>query len=340
MPVITEIFGKTEQGKDIHAYTVSNEAGMTMKLTDMGASLVSLTVKDSEGNDNDIVLGLKSGEMYEKHNWDAMGATIGRNANRISGHSFELNGKKYTLADNAAGCNIHSGPDVYYGRLWQGTPYSCEDGSGICFSLISPDGDQGMPGNLRISVTYILKKDNSLVISYEGMCDADTVINMTNHSYFNLNGHASGSIDNHLLWVDADRAMYGEGRKPEKVEQTAYDFRKIRKIGTYGYDHNYCINGYDGSLRHISTLVSDKTGMAMDLYTDRCGVQIYTANQMNNGFSAKEGAYYGPRSGIAMETQFYPDAVNHPEYESPIVKAGEQYRSCTVFRFYQWEGMK
>jgi aldose 1-epimerase len=340
MSFSTEGFGLNKQNKEIHIYTIENSNGTSMKLTDMGASLVSFEIADTDNNKLDVVLGLKSGEFYELHNWDAMGATIGRNANRISGHSFELSGQRYVLADNARGSNIHSGPNMYFSRLWDVAHVKTPEGEGVCFSLFSPDGDQGMPGNLDINVTYVLTEDNELIITYDGICDKDTIINMTNHSYFNLNGHSSGNVDEHMLQINADRVMYSEdgnmsNQEIHDVSGTVYDFRKLTRLNTYNalYDNNFCLNDYNGDIRWVSALVSEQSGLRMDVYTDTCGLQVYNVGKLNNRFSPKGDAHYIPRNGIALETQFYPDAVNHPEYASPVVKAGDKYHSRTVYKF-------
>ncbi len=340
MPFTVDSFGRTNNNREIHIYTIENSQGTTMKLTDMGASLVSFEIYDVHNTKIDVVLGLKSGEYYEQHNWDAMGATIGRNANRISGCSFELNGQRYNLKDNAYGSNIHSGPDMYFNRLWKAEHVNTSEGEGICFSLVSPDGDQGMPGNLNVSVTYILSENNSLIITYDGICDKDTIINMTNHSYFNLNGHTSGNVDSHMLRIDADRVMYSSdgnmcNQEIHDVDGTVYDFRTFNRLDKYDslYDNNFCLNGYNGEVNHVAVLMSEVSGLKMDVYTDTCGLQVYNAGKLNNRFSAKGGAHYIPRNGIALETQFYPDAVNHPEYVSPVVRAGDRYHSRTIYQF-------
>ena len=349
MSVTTEPFGKTRDGRDITLFTITNSNGSVLKLTDLGAVWVSMFVKDKDGKLDDVVLGLKSGDRYETATYDAFGATVGRSANRISHFRFTLNSKEYILADNDKGCNLHSGPDMYYFRLWDAQVVSEDSGEGVCFSLFSPDGDQGLPGNLDVSVTYLLTEDDSVIIDYHGVSDADTIINMTNHAYFNLAGHASGTVHDELLWIDADYYTFGKNGEISdgqlhSVEGTPLDFRQLKRVGDEidcddelvqlkgGYDHNFCLNN-NGELALVAKVVHEGTGRYMDIFTDRPGLQVYTGNYISEKNEGKEGAVYHPRWGTAYETQHYPDAINHDNFPSPIVKAGEEFRSQTIYHF-------
>lgn len=349
MSVEVANFGKTKDGREIKLYTVTNSKNTVMKLTDMGAVWVSMLVKDINGKTDDVVLGLTSGEEYELRSFDAFGATVGRNANRISGHKFVLNGKEYDLADNDSGKNLHSGPDTYYTRLWEGRIIAGAEGEGVEFSLFSPDGDQGMPGNLKLSVTYILTEDDSVIIEYRALSDADTLFNMTNHSYFNLGGHNSGVIDGHEVQIDADKFTFGtEGRVADddlyNVEGTLLDFRKPKRIGDGmysddevikvrgGYDHNFCLAN-DGRLMPVARVVEPKSGRVMEISTDMPGLQMYTGNYISTKNKGKDNTTYHPYQGVAFETQYYPDAVNHPSFPSPVIRAGEETVSRTVYHF-------
>lgn len=350
MSFSVENFGKTNDDKEIHLIRVTNENGTVMELTDMGASWVTMLVKDKDGNMVDVVLGHSSGEFYQNNNGDQLGATVGRNANRISNHAFMLNGVKYELADNDSGANLHCGPDLYSSRLWAYEFIDDEEGVGVEFLLKSPDMDQGMPGNLDLSVSYVLTKDNSVVIEYNGICDKDTVVNLTNHSYFNLDGHKGGSIDEHELWVDANKATYSltgniADAKIYDIKGTPLDFSTQKKIGDCfiteyepikkynGIDHNYCIDTDGADVKHIATLLSRESGIKMDVYSDRPGIQVYTGNWLNNSTTAKNGADYRKRYGVALETQQYPDAINHEDFPTPVIKANEAFNTCTVYKF-------
>ena len=350
MAIKVEEYGKTKDGRDIHLYTITNSNNTVLKLTDMGAVWVSMIVADKDGNMDDVVLGLDSGESYETSNYDAFGAPIGRNANRIDGCRFTLNGKEYVLADNDSGRNLHSGPNYYFTRLWNAELIDDEEGQGVEFTLESPDGDQGMPGNMTISVSYVLTEDNSVVIEYNGISDADTIFNMTNHSYFNLGGHKSGTIEDELVWIDADTYTHGDNDhvtfdEVADVEGTPFDFRQLKLIGEElhsdyeilsskgGYDHNFCLKTNGDTVEHVVKVVHEKTGRVMNIYTDRPGLQVYTGNYINPKNPGKDNAVYGPFHGVAFETHYYPDAINHPQFPSPIIRAGEPVNSCTVYSF-------
>ncbi|MCM1307156.1 MAG: galactose mutarotase [Butyrivibrio sp.] len=349
MSVETANFGKTKDGREIKLYTVANSGNTVLKLTDMGAVWVSMLVRDKNGVTEDVVLGLESGEEYEQRSYDAFGATVGRNANRIYRHKFALNGSEYDLADNDSGNNLHSGPNTYYTRLWESRAVRTDEGEGAEFSLFSPDGDQGMPGNLKLSVTYILTEDDSVIIEYRALSDADTVFNMTNHSYFNLGGHKSGSIDGHTVQIYADKFTFGtNGRIADDelyaVKGTPLDFGAPKRIGDGlrseqevirtkgGYDHNFCLEN-NGRLMPAARVAEPKSGRVMEISTDMPGLQMYTGNYISPKNKGKDGAVYAPYGGVAFETQCYPDAVNHPSFPSPIIRAGEEKVSRTVYHF-------
>ena len=349
MAIKTESFGKTTDGRDITLYTITNANNTQLKVTDMGAVWVSMIVADKNNKMDDVILGLDSGEQYETASYDAFGATVGRSANRIDKCKFSINGKEYTLADNDNGRNLHSGPNMYFFRLWDAEQVSEEDGEGVTFSLFSPDKDQGMPGNLNVSVTYLLTDDDSVIIEYNGICDQDTIINMTNHAYFNLGGHKSGNIKDELVWIDADTYTFGkDGRVADgeyyTVENTPLNFRQLRRIGDQvdsedelikskgGYDHNFCLNN-NGELELVAKVVDEQSGRYMDIFTDLPGLQMYTGNYISEKNKGKENTTYRPRDGVAFETQYFPDAVNHENFPSPIVKAGEEFTTTTIYHF-------
>ena len=337
-------FGQTQKGEEAHIYRFQNSHGVVMQVTDLGATLQTLLVPDSAGQLYDVVLGYDSVPGYEQGNGN-LGATVGRNANRIGKARFVLQGKTYSLAQNDGQNNLHSGLDYYFLRIWK--VKECTDQS-ITFSLHSPDGDQGYPGALDMEVTYTLTEDNEVKISYFGVPDQDTVINMTNHSYFNLNGHASGDILQHTLWVDADSFTRADEESIPTgeivpVEGTPMDFREKKTIGKEidvdyealifgkGYDHNWCLNN-KGKLQKVAEVSGDITGITMEVITDLPGVQIYTGNFLE-AEQGKEGAVYRKRQGVCFETQYYPDAINHPNFPSPVCKATETYQTTTVYRF-------
>lgn len=340
----TRAFGCNSRGEAATMYRFENSNGMVMEVTDFGATLYSLLVPTANGP-LDVVLGYDAPAGYEGPAGTFFGATVGRNANRICKGTFTLGGKTYNLAINNGPNNLHSGLDFWSFRVWQ--VKEVRDNS-ITFFLHSPDGDQGYPGALDISVTYTLTEDNTVRIHYYGIPQAETLINLTNHSYFNLNGHDSGDILGHTVWLDADSfTRADETSIPTgeilSVEGTPMDFRTPKTVGRdiaqdyealnfgQGYDHNWCLNN-GGQFAKIATLKADKTELKMDVYTDLPGVQIYTGNFIADE-PGKNGTVYCRRAGICFETQFYPDSVNHPNFPSPIFKPGEIYETTTEFRF-------
>lgn len=337
-------FGTTEKGQKALLYTMKNDAGTSVSVSDYGAALVSLFVRGKDGNPVDVVLGYDDVTGYEKGG-DSIGATVGRNANRIGGASIEINGVTYELDKNDNGNNLHSGYDYYNKRFWD-VAENADDH--VTFRLHSPDKDQGYPGALDMYVTYTLDEDSMLTIHYEAVPDKDTVINMTNHSYFNLNGHDSGTVLNHSVTLDAesftpaDRESIPTG-EIRSVDGTPMDFRSGKTLGKEidadyeplrlggGYDHNWVLKN-EGRFAKVAEVKSDKSGIKMEVYTDLPGVQMYTANFLDNE-PGKDGAFYAKRSAVCLETQYFPDAVHHENFPSPVCRKGEKYDTRTAYRF-------
>lgn len=346
MAVKKEAFGAMPDGRKITLYTITNENGVSASFTDLGAIWVRMIVPDKNGEMGDVLLGYDGGEAYLV-NGPHLGSVVGRIANRTGGAGFLLNGKTYALGKNDGNNNLHSGPDYFDKRLWTARE-SGEDS--VAFFLESPDGDQGYPGNARISVRYTLTPENTVEITYVAECDQDTPMNLTNHAYFNLGGHGSGSVLSHKVQIhgdmftpsSADSIPTGEIRL---VENTPMDFRTPKPIGLRidsddiqivqgkGYDHNWCLNHVPGVYSLAASAYEEKSGRAMDVYTDLPGVQFYTANWLG-GEKGKDGAVYQDRDGFCFETQMYPDAVNKPQFASPVIKAGTTYVTKTGYHFY------
>lgn len=331
-------FGTLPMGQRASLYTISS-GDLTARITDYGAALVQLWVPDSKAQKDDVILGYDSVEGY----WggDAyLGATIGRNANRIKNACFILDNQTYSLCANEGPNSLHSGPDGFDRRLWAVVSHS---DSAISLRLDSPHGDQDFPGNAVITVTYTLRPD-ALHIRYDGIADRDTVFNITNHTYFNLAGHAhperamAQTLSMPARFFTQDDAANIPTGELRCVEGTPMDFRVPKPLGQDigldydalrlqgGYDHNFEV-----FCNPCATLHDPISGRRMSVITDCPGVQLYTANFTDT--TGKGGIYYGKRSGVCLETQYYPDAVNHPEWPQPIVKAGRPYRSETVYRF-------
>lgn len=345
MAVTTKLFGKSKEGKDITLYSITNGAGMQADVTDLGAILVNLFVPGKNGKTEDVVLGFATGEEYYG-NGSFFGATIGPSANRIGNAKFTIEGKEYQLDVNDGPNNLHSDFEKgYHKRMWDAEILD----NGVKFSLEAPDGDMGFPGNLKISVTYTLTEDNAISLKYHGTTDRAALLNMTNHSYFNLAGHKAGNIEDHVLTINAScYTPVVPGAIPTgeiaPVAGTPMDFTKAKRIGdeiradfeqlklTKGYDHNWVIDGADGTLREIAVVSEPTTGRVMTVLTDLPGVQFYAGNCIAP-VAGKDGAQYDVRSGLCLETQCYPDSINKTNFPSVVYTPEKAYDTETVYRF-------
>ena len=333
-------FGKLADGRQTYVYILKN-GGLEAHISDFGATLQRLYVPDAKGNPADIVLGFDTPEEYVKKS-TFFGAIIGRNSNRVGDGQFSLNGKAYQMGKNDGCNNLHSGPDFYKNRLWS---VENVDDTSICLSLESPDGDQGFPGNATIKVTYTLEDCGALSICYDAVCDQDTVFNMTNHSYFNLAGHDKPEQAMDMLlhmparfFTPADKASIPTG-ECRSVEGTPMDFRTPKSIGRdigtdydalnlqRGYDHNFEVPD-----DLCAVLTDPVSGRCMTITTDCPGVQFYSGNYLA-GETGKDGVSYCYRSGICLETQYFPNAINQPEWKQPVIRAGKPYHSETRYIF-------
>ena len=333
-------FGQLTEGRIVSLYTISR-GRLTAKISDLGATLIELWVPDQNGDLADVVLGFDRPEDYIQSG-TFFGATVGRNANRVKDAAFVLGGRTYTLGANEGENNLHSGPDYYKDRLWQ-VVYCYENA--IKLRLESPNGDQGFPGSAVVCVTYTLETDR-LRIDYDGVCDRDTVFNLTNHSYFNLAGHdrPERAMEQELIlparfFTPSDAKSIPTGQKRE-VAGTPMDFRVPKAIGADidkdydalrlqgGYDHNF-----EAYTDPCAILCDPVSGRTMAVSTDCPGIQLYSGNYLA-GETGKGGVTYPRRSGICLETQYYPNSVNYPQWPQPITPAGERYRSTTQFIFH------
>lgn len=338
-------FGVVE-GREAQLYSFVNANGMEMTVCDYGAHLVDVKVPAKNGETKDMVLGYGDVSGYVTDPCH-LGAAIGRNGNRIANASFELNGVKVQLAANENENNLHSGPDGYEYRFWEVKEVKEQ---AITLHLDSPDKDQGFPGNFSVDITYTLTDDNAVEIHYNGTSDADTVANMTNHSYFNLNGHDSGDVLEHTVCLKAscyspvaDSKSIPTGEHAA-VAGTPMDFTGEKTIGkeigaefeqlklTGGYDHNFIIDRTGDGLQLFATVRGDQTGIVMEAYTDLPAFQFYTGNFIDN-VPGKNGAVYKERSGFCLESQYIPNAINEEKEDKPILRAGEVYDTTTTYRF-------
>lgn len=332
-------------GKKAILYTLENSKGMKAEVTNYGANLVNLFVPDKNGAVEDVVLGFDSVEDYME-NGSFFGATIGPSANRIGGAKFTIDGVEYHIDVNDGPNNLHSHmEDGYHKMLWE-----VEEGeNSITFTIRDTDGYMGFPGNKELSLTYTLDEENGLTLHYHAKSDKKTVMNPTNHSYFNLDGHKAGSIENHIMMINAScYTPVVSGAIPTgeiaPVKGTPMDFTTEKVVGkeigenmeqlllTQGYDHNWVVDGWDGTLKHIATTIGPKSGRKMHTYSTLPGVQFYAGNCIAPQ-KGKDGAFYTKRSGLCLETQYYPNSINTPSFPSCVFGGDKEYDSVTVYRF-------
>ncbi|MDD6736224.1 MAG: galactose mutarotase [Clostridiales bacterium] len=342
MSITKEFFGKTDAG-EVYAYTLDNGKGLSAEILTRGGTIRRLIF-----NGTDVVLGREKLEGYIEDD-TYFGALIGRNSNRIENCEFELNGRKYQLKENDKHRynNLHGGPCGFDTKIWN---VSAEDGDEpkLILTTTSKDGEEGFPANAEIKVTYTLTADNALVIHYEGEADGDTLMNMTNHAYFNLNGHDSGNTKGHTLQLNCsfftpiNDVNVPDGRVLS-VHGTPFDFTEPKTLGrdldmsneqlkiAKGYDHNFAIDGRD--FRKFAVLKGDKTGIVMECYTDRPAVQLYGGNWVDDSIPCKDGAHYDEYQGVCLETQVFPNYTKYSHFPSGILKKGEKYDSVTEYKF-------
>jgi aldose 1-epimerase len=339
MSITTKSFGKAT------LYSIKNNNGMTAEVTDFGAILVNLYVPDKNGTVADVVLGHDNLEKYYT-NGEFFGSTIGPSANRIDNAAFEIDGVKYQLAANDGTNNLHSDKDNgYHKRMWSAQT----SGNTVIFSLEDTDGSLGFPGNKKVQVSYTLTEDNAVKIEYHVTSDKNTLINMTNHSYFNLAGHNAGTIEDHILQINAssytpvyERLIPTGELAP--VEGTPFDFRTPKRVGKdinaddiqlkygQGYDHNYVIDGYNGEVIKVATVTDPTSGREMEVYTDQPAMQFYAGNCIVPQ-TGKGGASYIERSGLCLETQAIPNSINQTGFSNVVYGPDRTYNTTTIYKF-------
>jgi aldose 1-epimerase len=338
-------FGKTPDGP-ASIYTLVNRAGTEARITNYGGVIVSLKTKDRAGKLADVTLGFDSIDGYLKEN-PYFGALIGRYGNRIGKAAFTLNGKKYTLARNNGENTLHGGNRGFDKRLWKAR----EAGENTLeLSYVSKDGEEGYPGTLSVTVRYTLTEANELKIEYSATTDKDTVVNLTNHTYFNLAGQGEGDILQHQMMLNADRFTPVDGGliptgELRKVDGTPFDFRKPTAIGARigqadeqlklgkGYDHNWVLNAAAQGLTKAAEVYEPKSGRVMEVFTKEPGVQFYTGNFLDGSLKGKAGKVYQFRYGFCLETQHFPDSPNQPKFPTTTLKPGQRYQTTTVYKF-------
>jgi aldose 1-epimerase len=343
MSVQKELFGKTGAGREVILFTLSNDQNVTVKVMTYGGIVTSIRVPGKDGKSDDVVLGFNSLEEYlGGHPY--FGAVAGRYANRIAEGRFTLDGKEYRLATNDGKNHLHGGNIGFDKVVWDGVPIEKDGAVGVELSYHAKDGEEGYPGNLRVTVKYVLTANNELIIEYEATTDQPTVVNLTNHSYFNLRGEGSGDVLGHELMIHAGRyTAVGEGLIPtgalEPVAGSPLDFTTPRTIGSRidelddGYDHNFVLDRADGELVLAAKVYEPDSGRVMTVYTTEPGVQLYTANSFDGKLKGKSGQAYGPYAGLCLETQHYPDSPNQTSFPATRLNPGATYRQTTIYQF-------
>jgi len=339
-----EPFGRTADGREASVYTLANSKGLRARITDYGATLGSLYVPDRNGNLGDVVLGFDDLQGYISHT-AYIGATVGRYANRIGGAKFKLDGVEYKLAANNGPNHLHGGIKGFDKVVWHTKEVvAAEDEAWVKMSYLSADGEEGYPGNLQCTVTYMLTNADELCISYEARTDKKTVVNLTNHSYWNLAGRGHGDILGHELQLAAEKfTLIDKGLIPTGVIASVLDmpldFTRTRTIGSRirqtgnGYDHNYVLRGKPGDLKRCAQVREPGTGRVMEIHTTEPGVQLYPGNFLD-GLAGKGGSRYDKHAGFCLGTQHYPDSPNKPNFPSTVLEPGQTFTSRTVHKFF------
>ncbi len=341
-----ENFERIIDGRKVSLYSLKNSKGTSLSITNYGCRIVSLVVQNKNGEPVNVVLGFDSLEAYQEVSGIYFGATIGRYANRIANGRFSLATNDYELAKNNYPNHLHGGPGGFHSKVWKVESFT---GNKIDLSYCSPDGEEGYPGNLQVKTGFELTEENEVFISYEAESDEATIINLTNHAYFNLNGRKSGTILHHVLQINADlfsavdENLIPIGSVP--VVNSPFDFRTPKQIGEHirddneqlklgnGYDHNYVLPGSAESLPLVARAEGNTSGIIMEVLTDQPGMQFYTANFLEDKNLTHAEIPDEFRSAFCLETQHFPDSPNHAEYPTTVLEPGDVFHSKTVYRF-------
>ncbi|MDZ7338104.1 MAG: galactose mutarotase [candidate division KSB1 bacterium] len=349
MSISRQHFGTTPDGQEVELFTLTNSRGLKAGVITYGGIVVSLEVPDRNGTLADVVLGYDNLDDYLKDS-PYFGSLIGRYGNRIGRARFVLDGTEYTLAANDGPNHLHGGLRGFDKVVWKGEPVREKNAVGVRLWYLSPDGEEGYPGNLSAQVTYRLTEENELRIDYEATTDKPTVVNLTHHSYFNLAGQGNGDILGHVLQINADRFTPADAEliptgELRDVEGTPLDFRRPVAIGARinaddeqlrcgrGYDHNFVLNSGGGSLALAATVYEPNSGRLMEVFTTEPGLQFYSGNFLDGHHVGKGRKVYGHRTGFCLEAQHFPDSPNKPQFPSVVLRPGETYRQTTIYRF-------
>lgn len=349
MSIKTAPFGKLPCGREVTLYTMTNASGASVSISDFGGIIVKIVVPDKNGVLGDVVLGYSCAENYDP-NPGYLGALIGRYANRIHHGRFCFEGRELQLNANSNGHHLHGGNEGFDRKIWTAQMREDATGDELKLTIVSPDGEENYPGTLKVCVTYRFTDKNELQIHYEAVSDRDTIVNLTNHCYFNLEGEASGSVGGHVLTINADKFTVVDSEsiptgELRDVTGTPFDLRGGKRLDDgfamekedeqltfgQGYDHNFVLNGQ--GMKLASVVDAPVSGRVMHVYTDKPGIQLYTGNMIDCVKPGKCGRMYNKRDALCLETQFFPDSVNHPDFPSPLLREGEKYDFTTIYAF-------
>jgi aldose 1-epimerase len=344
MSVKYELFGTTLEGEEVGKFILNNSQGITATVMNLGGTVISLKIPDREGEIKEVTLGFDNLQQYLA-NHSYFGAAIGRFANRIANGVFQLDGVKYCLARNENGLNhLHGGNKGFDKVVWQAESFHGPNLNGVTFSYLSPDGEEGYPGNLKVTIIYSLNEDNEFKIEYKAQTDKPTIVNLTNHTYWNLAGAGSGTVMNHQLtlnskkYLPVNNSLIPTG-EIKTVQGTPMDFTKPKLIGkdihntTGGYDHCFVIESSNQELNLAAKLYEPESGRAMEILTTTPGIQFYSGNFLDN-IKGAGGALFQKHSGLCLETGFFPNSINEPEFPSPILYPDKKYHQVTIHRFF------
>jgi aldose 1-epimerase len=349
MGIEKKFYGNTTKGAAVDIFTLRNSKGMMVEITNYGGIITSINVSDNKGNFDDVVLGFDKLEGY-MNNKPYFGAVIGRVANRIENSKFEINGIEYKVAPNDGANHLHGGIVGFDKVIWRAEIDNKDGVESLALSYVSQDGEEGYPGKLYVRVTYTLTEENALNIDYYGVSDKDTVVNLTNHSYFNLGGHDSGDILKHKVMINSEKfTVSNKDCVPtgeiKSVENTPLDFRELTEIGRginseydqlvygMGYDHNFILKVNEKNVIKAAEVYEENSGRVMEVYTNKPGIQLYSGNHLDGTLIGKGGKAYEKRNALCLETQFYPNSIKHKHFPSPILKACEEYNFTTIYKF-------
>ena len=346
--MVSHEYGVTVEGEKVRQFVLRNAEDVQVKIIEFGATITNWLVPDQNGKMDDIVLGFDKLDGYEAEG-PYFGAIVGRYANRIAKGEFKLGSKIYKLAKNNGSNHLHGGLKGFDKKVWQGESFTNGDSCGVTLKLISPEGEEGYPGELQIEVTYALNDEGELSVAYTAETNKRTVLNLSQHTYFNLKGHDAGDVLEHKMKIMADRfTPINRGFIPTgklaDVEKTPMDFRLVKRIGTdihadfgqlniaRGYDHNYVLSEESGQMQLAARVVEQESGRTLEVRTDQPGVQFYSGNFLDGSVKGKNGCMYARHAGFCLETQHFPDSPNHKNFPTTVLKAGQVFKSMTTFR--------